>query len=96
MHDGIQSNSPGVVYMATQPDMYHATMPYLRRSLRELRKWAEKNAIASVAMPKIGAGLGKLSWEKEVKPLVEEALAGSPVMFVVYETFRNDHEANTG
>lgn len=79
---------PGIVYLATQPDTYHATLPYLRRALRELARWASDAKVASVALPKIGAGLGKLSWEGEVKPLLVELLG--PVEgteFVVYEDF---------
>lgn len=82
----------GVVYLATQPDMYHATISYLRKSLRRLRKWAEANDIESVGLPKIGAGLGKLSWEGDVKPLLVEHLTDGDTRFVVYETFRNEHE----
>ena len=84
--------SPGIVYLATQPDMYHATMSYLRKSLRQLRKWAESSDIVSIGLPKVGAGLGKLSWECEVRPLLEELLAESSTLFVVYERFRREHE----
>lgn len=84
---------PGVIYLATQPDMYHATLPYLRRSLKALDKWATKKSIASVALPKIGAGLGKLSWEEEVKPLLKTLLGPSSVRYVIYEDFRNELEA---
>ena len=66
---------PGFVYLATQPNMYNAKLNYLRRSLKRLYSWAEKNEIPSVAMPKIGAGLGKLDWSGEVKPLYEEYLS---------------------
>lgn len=83
---------PGFVYLATQPDMYHATLPYLRKAVRKLAKWAEKNRIHSVALPKIGAGLGKLSWEAEVKPLFLEHLTRGATRYVVYEIFRNEFE----
>ena len=83
---------PGVIYLATQPDMYHATLPYLRRALKALDKWAIKREVSSVALPKIAAGLGKLSWEDEVKPLLEESLAASDVEYVVYEAFLNEYE----
>jgi O-acetyl-ADP-ribose deacetylase (regulator of RNase III) len=69
---------PGFVYMATQPDMYHATMPYLRKAVRNLAKWAHRNKIESGALPKIGAGLGKLSWEDDVRPLLVEHLTPWP------------------
>lgn len=83
---------PGFVYMATQPDMYHATMPYLRKAVRRLAQWADRHGVASVALPKIGAGLGKLSWEDDVKPLLVEHLTPGAAHFVVYETFRNEFE----
>ena len=57
---------PGFIYLATQPDMYHATLPYLRMALRNLARWAAENHADAVALPKIGAGLGKLSWNDEV------------------------------
>jgi len=85
---------PGFIYLATQPDMYHATLPYIRKAVRKLAKWADKNRINSVALPKIGAGLGKLSWEAEIKPLFIEHLSDSATRYVVYEIFRNEFEAH--
>lgn len=82
---------PGVVYLATQPDMYHATVPYLRKALRRLRMWADANVIESVGLPKIGAGLGKLSWEDDVRPLFVEHLTTGATLFVVYERYRREH-----
>lgn len=78
---------PGFVYLATQPDMYHATLPFLRRSLKKLSVWAAASAVESVALPKIGAGLGKLSWRDEVRPLLIESFSDHPCAFVVYEDY---------
>jgi O-acetyl-ADP-ribose deacetylase (regulator of RNase III) len=78
---------PGVIYLATQPDMYHAKLPYLRKALRRLARWADGEEIKDVGLPKIGAGLGKLSWPGEVKPLMVELLADARCLFVVYEDF---------
>jgi O-acetyl-ADP-ribose deacetylase (regulator of RNase III) len=83
---------PGFVYMATQPDMYHATLPYLRKAVRNLARWAGRQEVGSVALPKIGAGLGKLSWDDEVKPMLLDHLATGATRFVVYEIFRNEFE----
>ena len=87
------ASSPGIIYLATQPNMYHATLPYLRKSLRRLAAWADQNEVESVAMPKIAAGLGKLSWISEVKPLLSLYLADAQTSFVVYETFTREMEA---
>jgi O-acetyl-ADP-ribose deacetylase (regulator of RNase III) len=85
---------PGFVYMATQPDMYHATMPYLRKAVRSLARWADRQKIESVALPKIGAGLGKLSWSEYVRPLLVEHLTPGSTRYIVYETFRNEFESD--
>ena len=37
------SERPGVIYIATQPDMYHATLSYLNRGLRNLVKYCSKH-----------------------------------------------------
>ncbi|HRE89374.1 MAG TPA: Appr-1-p processing protein [Myxococcota bacterium] len=84
---------PGVIYLATQPDMYHATIPYLRRALKRLALWVRKTAPGSIAMPKVGAGLGKLSWEGDVKPLLEEYLTDLPSEIIVLEDFKLTYEA---
>ena len=81
------TNHPGMIYLATQPDMYHATVPNLRKSIKRLVTWADKNEIASVALPKIGAGLGKLSWAEDVKPLLVQHMNDSSCSFVVYENY---------
>jgi O-acetyl-ADP-ribose deacetylase (regulator of RNase III) len=80
-------NTPGIIYLATQPDMYHATMPYLRKALRELASWTQKNEVESVALPKIAAGLGKLSWPDDVRPILIRYLDSADCKFAVYEHF---------
>ncbi|MHB9381869.1 macro domain-containing protein [Mesorhizobium sp. C386A] len=67
-------------------------LPYLRKAVRGLVKWADKNRVESIALPKIGSGLGKLSWLDEVKPLLMEQLPPGPTRYVVYETFLNEFE----
>ena len=83
---------PGVIYLATQPDMYHATLSYLRKSLRRLVRWTANENVTSVSLPKIGAGLGKLSWDAEVKPLMIELLSQSECKFIIIEGFKHEYE----
>jgi O-acetyl-ADP-ribose deacetylase (regulator of RNase III) len=85
-------NRAGVIYIATQPDMYHATVPFLNKGLSNLAAYCLKNHVKSVSIPKIGAGLGKLNWEAEVKPLIVRHLESSDTMLFVYEEFRNEFE----
>lgn len=90
-----QEKQPGFIYLATQPNMYFAKLSYLRKALRNLAKWADANSIQNVALPKIGAGLGKLSWEDEVKPLLIELLSESKTEFIIYEQFTLKDEINS-
>jgi O-acetyl-ADP-ribose deacetylase (regulator of RNase III) len=83
---------PGVIYIATQPDMYHATLSYLNRGLRNLVKYCKKHQVESVSLPKIGAGLGKLDWETQVKPLLIQHLTDVETTFYVYEDFKIEYE----
>lgn len=91
----MEAGRPGVIYIATQPDMYHATMSYLRKGIRSLAKYCDKNKVESVSLPKIGAGLGKLDWESEVKPLLVEHLSVGATRFEIIEHFRNEFETST-
>ena len=83
---------PGIIYIATQPNMYQASPSYLNRGLRKLARYCEKHEIESVSLPKIGAGLGKLEWEEEVKPLLIKHLAEMETSFLIYEDFKNEYE----
>jgi O-acetyl-ADP-ribose deacetylase (regulator of RNase III) len=83
---------PGIIYIATQPDMYQASISYVNRGLRKLARYCEKHEIESVSLPKIGAGLGKLDWEEEVKPLVTKHLADQKTDFIIYQDFKHEYE----
>ena len=87
-------DQPGIIYLATQPDMYHATLSYLCKALRNLAKWVDAHEIDTVAMPKIGAGLGKLSWDFEVKPAMINYLSACDCRFIVYEDYKTEYEAS--
>jgi O-acetyl-ADP-ribose deacetylase (regulator of RNase III) len=85
-------NRPGIIYIATQPDMYHASVSFLNRGLRKLARYCVKQQIESVSLSKIGAGLGKLDWEEEVKPLLLKHLADLDTSFFIYEDFKHEYE----
>lgn len=85
---------PGIIYIATQPDMYHAELSYLNKGFKNLLKICNKNNINSIALPKIGSGLGKLDWETQVKPLIKTIFETCQTQFVIYENFTNKDEIN--
>lgn len=81
-----------MIYIATQPDMYHADLSYLNRGLKNLASYCIRNNIKSVSLPKIGAGLGKLGWESDVKPVIIQHLEAPATEFYVFEDFKNEYE----
>jgi|SRR5882672_2141528 len=83
-------NRPGIIYMATQPDMDQSSLPFLNRGLRKLARYCVKHKIESVALPNIGSELGKLDWETETKPLIMKHLADLQTTFYLYEDFRKE------
>ena len=52
----------------------------------------ESRGIKTVSLPKIGAGLGKLDWNSEVKPLLESVLSDCETVFNVYEDYKIEYE----
>lgn len=52
-------------------------MEYIDAGLPVLVEWVQMNAIASIAIPALGCGLGGLSWHV-VKPKIEEAFSVIP------------------
>jgi O-acetyl-ADP-ribose deacetylase (regulator of RNase III) len=51
----------------------------------ETYNWKFMSAIESIALPKIGAGLGKLDLVKDVRPLMINHLTDGETQYVVYE-----------
>lgn len=49
----------------------YASPEAIKKSLTSAYSYAKKHGIKSISLPKIGAGLGGLSWEDEVFPIVE-------------------------
>lgn len=79
---------PAVFNLGTQPRAGRgATYPVVEQALKALREAADREGIASVAVPRIAAGYGGLSWKK-VRALIEAAFADWPGMLFVYEEFR--------
>lgn len=84
-------NQPGIIYIATQPDRYHATLSFVSKGLRNLALHCARAGVESVALPKIGAHMGKLEWS-QVKPLMQDYLGPGETLFCVYEDFKLDYE----
>ena len=81
------SLKPSVIHCASQ-EFYgsrgRARAEWLQSSLDAARAWLDENEIPSVAMPRIGAGLGGLSWQNEVLPILEATFGAWPGEARVY------------
>ncbi|WP_115050038.1 type II toxin-antitoxin system antitoxin DNA ADP-ribosyl glycohydrolase DarG [Xanthomonas arboricola] len=57
---------------------------WIKEGLQDLRIFLIENRVESIAIPPLGAGNGGLDWA-EVRPLIEEALAGLETNILVFE-----------
>ena len=82
---------PWVFNLATQEDYgrarAHATYDAIERALNAMRAQAGAQGITSIALPRVGAGLGGLSWPK-VHAIIEHVFANWAGTLYVYETFQ--------
>lgn len=82
-HEGVKK------YIINFPTKKHwsdkSSLCDIRYGLRDLIQWVSTLRIGSVAIPKVGCGLGGLDWE-EVRPLIVEACERLPnVEWYIYE-----------
>lgn len=83
-----EDGKPAVFNLGTQPRPGRgATYEAVEAALRAMRTRADAEGIGSIAIPRIAAGYGGLSWKK-VKALIESAFADWPGTLLVYEEFQ--------
>lgn len=70
-----------------------ATTHHVNGALRELRKIAESEGVATVALPRVATGVGRLDWA-EVEPLIASQLGDASFDVIVYEEYVPGHEAH--
>lgn len=69
-----------------------AKLSLVNHALRDLRKFAEKEGIRSLALPRLATGVGGLDWA-EVKPLIEHHLGELAIPVYVYSVFHQGVKA---
>jgi O-acetyl-ADP-ribose deacetylase (regulator of RNase III) len=81
-----EAGKPAVFNLATQEKYWRSRATYeaVEACLRAMRQQADVAGIVRIAMPRIGAGLGGLSWKK-VKAVIERVFAGWAGTLVVIE-----------
>jgi len=58
----------------------------VNHALRALRGLAEQEGFTSIALPRLGTGVGGLAWE-QVQPLIERHLGDLPIPVYVYREY---------
>jgi O-acetyl-ADP-ribose deacetylase (regulator of RNase III) len=69
-----------------------AHMEYVNHALRALHKYAEKNKLSSIALPRLATGVGGLDWE-DIEPLIERHLKSLKIPIYVYTVYHKDQRA---
>jgi O-acetyl-ADP-ribose deacetylase (regulator of RNase III) len=77
-----------VFNLATQEHYWRARATYeaIESSLTRMRQQADAEGVKSIALPRVGAGKGGLSWKK-VKAVIERVFADWAGTLVVYEEY---------
>lgn len=83
-----EEGKPTVFNHGTQPRPGRgASDPVVEAALKAMRAAADEAGFTSVAMPRIAAGYGGLSWKK-VRALIDATFADWPGTLYVYEEFK--------
>ncbi len=89
-----------IVNLFTQEGAYehgskpgHASLNHINHSLHALRNFVQKEKIESVALPRLGCGVGGLNWA-DVKPFVEKHLGDLGIPVYLYVTYHAGIKAN--
>jgi O-acetyl-ADP-ribose deacetylase (regulator of RNase III) len=84
-----EEGQPWVFNLGTQEHYWRGRASYeaIATALASMRLQADDAGITTIALPKIGAGYGGLSWPK-VRGLIETAFAGWPGTVYVYEDYQ--------
>jgi O-acetyl-ADP-ribose deacetylase (regulator of RNase III) len=83
-----EHDKPSVFNLATQEDYWHhrATCDTIEKALKTMKEQADEKGIRSIALPRIGAGYGGLSWDK-VRPVIERVFKDWQGTVYVYEKY---------
>jgi O-acetyl-ADP-ribose deacetylase (regulator of RNase III) len=89
-----EPGKPAVFNLGTQEKGWHgrATYPAIETALTTMRRLADEAGVTTIAVPRIGAGYGGLSWKK-VRAIIERVFADWPEVFYVYEEYHPEAPA---
>ena len=83
-----EDGKPWVFNLGTQEGVWRARASYeaIEAALASMRQQAEREGIQSIALPRVGAGYGGLSWNK-VRAVIEKVFADWTGTLYVYEEY---------
>lgn len=83
-----EQDKPAVFNLGTQEDYWRSRATYegVERCLINMRQKADESEITSIAMPRIGAGYGGLSWKK-VRIIIDRVFADWKGDLYVYDEY---------
>ncbi len=83
-----EKDKPWVFNLATQERYWHdrATYPAIEAALESMKRQADQEGVHTIAMPRVGAGHGGLSWKK-VRTVIDRVFQTWPGTLYVYEEY---------
>lgn len=69
-----------------------ASLSNVSHALKALRHLAEAEQLASLALPRLATGVGRLAWQ-DVLPLIQQHLGDLPIPVYIYTVFRAGEKA---
>lgn len=84
-----KNSNPWILNMATQYSTNGADLKLVKLSFQSIAMYYKEEGLTSIAMPKIAAGLGGLTWDT-VKSIIEEKLGDVEIPIFVYEEYVPD------
>src|SRR5947209_2641840 len=83
-----EAGKPWVFNLGTQEGVWRARASYeaIEAALKSMLEQADREGITGIAIPRIGAGHGGLSWRK-VRAVIEKVFADWPGTLYLYEEF---------
>jgi O-acetyl-ADP-ribose deacetylase (regulator of RNase III) len=88
-----EDGKPWVFNLGTQEGIWRARASYeaIEAALTSMRGQADREGVTSVALPRVGAGHGGLSWNK-VRAVIDKVFADWPGTLYVYEEYSPEEE----
>ena len=82
--EDLEPNTPVIIHAATKKHWRHKSkIEWVKSCFKNLRNYAEENQCGSMAIPKLGCGLGGLDWES-VEEEMNSIFYGLDCEIVIY------------